>query len=76
MTCVFQINNYLAHTSNQHNLKLATYSHEIAQEAKRDSSSMKTIAVLTMTFLPATYIAVGFQVPSCCPGPHPSSKHR
>jgi hypothetical protein len=31
---------------------------EIATETKRDSSAMKTIAVLTMVFLPGTFIAV------------------
>jgi len=32
----------------------------IAREAKKDSASMKTIAALTMLFLPGTYIATMF----------------
>ena len=28
-------------------------------ESRRDSSSMKTIAILTLVFLPGTYVAVG-----------------
>jgi hypothetical protein len=31
---------------------------QIAIEAKRDSSAMKTIAVLGMFFLPGTFVAV------------------
>jgi hypothetical protein len=53
-----QINNHLAHRSNQINLSLADSSQKIAMDTQRDSSIMKSIAVLTMTFLPATYIAV------------------
>lgn len=53
-----QIYNHLAHKSNQINLSLAESSRRIAMEAQRDSAVMKSIAVLTMTFLPATYIAV------------------
>jgi len=44
--------------SNETNLALTRSSQQIAQEARKDSSAMKSIAVLTMTFLPATYIAV------------------
>ena len=32
---------------------------EIASTAKRDGSQMKSIAVVTMTFLPGTFVAVG-----------------
>jgi hypothetical protein len=32
--------------------------------SQKDGSAMKTIAVVTMTFLPATFIAVLFTVPS------------
>ncbi|OCL06378.1 hypothetical protein AOQ84DRAFT_390225 [Glonium stellatum] len=35
----------------------------IARETKADSSSMKTIAILTMLFLPGTFIATVFQLP-------------
>jgi len=33
---------------------------EIAVETKKDSSSMKTVAVLGMLFLPSTLLAVSF----------------
>jgi len=32
--------------------------YSIARESKRDSSAMKAIAVLTMFFLPGTFVAV------------------
>jgi hypothetical protein len=35
----------------------------IAREARKDSSSMKTIAALNMLFLPGTYIATIFGMP-------------
>ncbi|KAK3689367.1 hypothetical protein B0T22DRAFT_536304 [Podospora appendiculata] len=57
------INNHLAHTSNKINRSLAESSQRIAMDAQRDSSSMKSIAVLTMIFLPATYIATLFSTP-------------
>ena len=40
------------------NLKLAKQSAVIANATKRDSSSMKSIALLTMVFLPGTFMAV------------------
>jgi hypothetical protein len=36
---------------------------EIAAAAKRDSSAMKTVAVMTMAFLPATFLAAFFALP-------------
>jgi len=39
----------------------------IARESKKDSSAMKAIAVLTMCFLPGTFLAVStpfFRIPS------------
>lgn len=36
---------------------------ELATESKKDSSAMKTIALLGMVFLPGTYIAVSFLEP-------------
>lgn len=44
--------------------KDADASINIAEATKRDSSSMKTIAVMTMAFLPATFFAALFAVPS------------
>ncbi|KAH8727393.1 hypothetical protein GQ44DRAFT_725279 [Phaeosphaeriaceae sp. PMI808] len=50
--------NHLAQKSNQINLNLAESSRQIAAEAQKDAATMKSVAVLTMTFLPATFIAV------------------
>ncbi|KAM7201957.1 hypothetical protein V8F20_004665 [Naviculisporaceae sp. PSN 640] len=36
----------------------------LASAAKRDSSSMKTIAIMTMAFLPATFFAALFSMPT------------
>jgi len=35
----------------------------IAAATKRDSSAMKTIAIMTMAFLPATFLAAFFALP-------------
>lgn len=37
---------------------------QLAKLASRDSSSMKVVAVMTMAFLPATFFAALFSVPS------------
>ncbi|KAB5566743.1 hypothetical protein GE09DRAFT_745768 [Coniochaeta sp. 2T2.1] len=37
---------------------------QLAEAAKRDGSSMKTVAVMTMAFLPATFVATVFAMPS------------
>ncbi|KAJ2903657.1 hypothetical protein MKZ38_009496 [Zalerion maritima] len=57
------IYNHLAHRANEINVGLAESSRIIAIDAKRDSSSMKSIAILTMIFLPGTYIATLFATP-------------
>jgi len=44
---------------------VATASAQIAQATLDDSSSMKTIAVMTLLFLPATF-ACASQLLSCC----------
>jgi len=41
----------------------ANASKAIATAAKKDSSAMKTIAVMTMAFLPATFFAALFAIP-------------
>jgi hypothetical protein len=43
----------------QTNMKISQSNLEIASTAKRDGSQMKSIAVMTMTFLPGTFVAVG-----------------
>ncbi|KAK0648840.1 hypothetical protein B0T16DRAFT_389005 [Cercophora newfieldiana] len=42
----------------------AASSMAIARSARRDSASMKVIAIMTMVFLPATFLAALFAVPS------------
>lgn len=45
-------------------MEVADASRQLAMEARRDGSSMKTIAVLTMLFLPATFFATLLSMPS------------
>lgn len=40
------------------NIEVAKLTKDIAQESRKDSSSMITIAALTMVFLPGTFVAV------------------
>ncbi len=44
-------------------IQLAKDSRTLAIESKRDSSSMKTIAAVTMAFLPCTFVASFFAIP-------------
>ncbi len=37
---------------------IANSTRDIAMESRRDASAMKTIAILTLVFLPGTYVAV------------------
>ncbi|KAI1125245.1 hypothetical protein F5Y10DRAFT_11907 [Nemania abortiva] len=46
------------------NREIAESSRDQAEAAKRDTASMKTIAVMTMAFLPGTFFAALFSVPS------------
>ncbi|MCJ1324670.1 hypothetical protein MMC10_001332 [Thelotrema lepadinum] len=55
--------NFMAQKDNLVNISLANDSRRIAAASKRDSTAMKTIAVVTMFFLPGTYIAALFAVP-------------
>lgn len=55
--------NFLAQRDAKLQRDLAEFSKEISQAAKRDSSAMKGIAILTMVFLPGTYIATFFTMP-------------
>ncbi|KEZ42162.1 hypothetical protein SAPIO_CDS6218 [Scedosporium apiospermum] len=54
----------LTHEDSVANLKSAEASKGIAAAAKRDSSAMKTVAVMTMAFLPATFLAALFALPA------------
>lgn len=44
-------------------IAIANASRSIAADAKRDSASMKTIAAVTMIFLPGTFVATVFSMP-------------
>ncbi|KAI1770950.1 glycoside hydrolase family 31 protein [Hypoxylon cercidicola] len=54
----------LTHEDSATHAELADASRQIAEAAQRDSSSMKTVAIMTMAFLPATFFAALFSVPS------------
>ncbi|MCJ1243175.1 hypothetical protein MMC30_000372 [Trapelia coarctata] len=55
--------NFMGQRDNKLNIEVARDSKSIAAESKRDSSSMKTIAVLTIVFLPGTFVAALFSMP-------------
>jgi hypothetical protein len=57
LTDVSQIFNLIAREDTAATIRLA-------EAAKRDTSSMKTLAVMTMAFLPATFLATVFAMPS------------
>ena len=46
------------------NIETAKTTHELAQAARQDSAAMKTIAVLTMAFLPGTFLSTLLSMPS------------
>ncbi|CAD6594358.1 MAG: hypothetical protein ASARMPRED_009242 [Alectoria sarmentosa] len=55
-----------SHTSQREselNVEVAKDSKSIAAASKRDSSAMKSIALLTMLFLPATFVSTVFAMP-------------
>ncbi|KAF8856034.1 hypothetical protein BDZ45DRAFT_675834 [Acephala macrosclerotiorum] len=54
---------FMAQKDSKVNIRLAEISTVIARESKRDSSAMKAIAVLTMFFLPGTFLATIFAMP-------------
>lgn len=49
----------ISQQDNRINLSVAEDSKKIAAAAKRDSSAMKTVSMLTLIFLPGTFVAVG-----------------
>lgn len=54
--------NLASQNDNRTNLDIASSSKTIAEETRQDSSSMITIAAVTMVFLPATFVSVSFVV--------------
>lgn len=57
------IYNLIAQKDSNVGLRLANHSRTLAIESKRDSSSMKTIATVTMAFLPGTFVSSFFAMP-------------
>ncbi|KAK5659387.1 hypothetical protein OQA88_1480 [Cercophora sp. LCS_1] len=55
---------FLSHQDNEVNAGLANASKRLAEAAQQDSSSMKTVAVITMAFLPAAFFAALFSMPA------------
>jgi hypothetical protein len=53
-----QVYQFMAQKDSRVNLELAETTNIIAKESKKDSSAMKAIAMLTMCFLPGTFLAV------------------
>lgn len=53
---------FLTHEDSKINIEVANASKALAEAAQRDGSSMKTIAVLTMVFLPARFLAALFSM--------------
>ena len=47
----------MAQRDNKDNLKMAKISADIAAVTKYDSFAMRTIAVMSITFLPGTFVA-------------------
>lgn len=57
---VIDINHKLSNTISQDD---STFSSQIALATKEDGAAMKTIAVVTLTFLPATFVTVRSTIP-------------
>ena len=58
MILVQGIFNLIAQQDQNTSIGIARDSRTLAEESKRDSTSMKAIAVVTMTYLPGTFVAV------------------
>ncbi|CAI4219446.1 unnamed protein product [Parascedosporium putredinis] len=54
----------LTHEDAEINIRVANASKQIAERSRRDSSAMKTIALMTMLFLPGTFYAAVFALPT------------
>lgn len=49
-------------TDQEHSLAIANASKQIAEESRRDSRAMKMIAIVTMVYLPGTFVATAFSM--------------
>lgn len=65
-----EVYNLVAQRDNKDNLKMAKISTDIAALTKDDSFAMRTIAVMSITFLPGTFVAVRVGI-ACPPFPPP-----
>ena len=54
------VDNLIIREDSRTNIVLAQQSQQIARDTKKDSVAMKTIAALTMCFLPGTFVGVSF----------------
>jgi hypothetical protein len=64
---VFQAFHLSTQADNRTNVKIGKLTSKIAKETQRDSSSIITIAAVTMFFLPGTFISVSpFSPTSTC----------
>ncbi|KAK3334363.1 hypothetical protein B0H65DRAFT_437459 [Neurospora tetraspora] len=58
------ISAHLSHRDSETNIETAVASRDLAAAATEDSSAMKSIAILTMFFLPGTFFAALFSMPA------------
>src|SRR2546423_6954931 len=68
-----QVQNLISQNDRRGNILVATQSANIAMDARKDSVAIKTIAGITMVFLPGTFVAVSLPPSTChdCPRPNP-----
>jgi hypothetical protein len=59
----FALNSFIMRDDADMSLKIAKDGRMLAVESKRDSASMKTIAIVSMIFLPGTFVASFFAMP-------------
>lgn len=59
---VLKVANLISQNDSRTNIAIANASRRIGFETRRDSDAMKTIAALTMVFLPGTFVAVRTQL--------------
>ena len=63
-----QVQNLISQTDSRVNILVAAQSANIAMDTRKDSIAMKTIAGITMVFLPGTFVAVsGPMIHPCSP---------
>lgn len=63
LTMTLQLYSMISQRDSRVNISVAEDSKKIAAAAKRDSQAMKTVSMLTLIFLPGTFVAVCFVTP-------------